>query len=90
MSILDPSPGTRIGLVERWFADHRDDVCDLLANRLQGYDVDDLSKTARTAMAEAIEAYRARLHLSVVRVLLPEFERFARALIIDKTKKVHQ
>lgn len=90
MAVLNAPPGEAAALVERWFADHRDAVCNFLLTRLQGYHVEGLSKTAKTAMAEALTAYHAGLYLSVVRVLLPEFECFARALVTDKTKKVSQ
>jgi hypothetical protein len=61
-----------------------------LSARLQGYDVTGLSKTAKAAMAEALTAYRSGLYLSVVRVLFPEFECFARAMVLDKTQKCSQ
>ena len=90
MSLLNAPPGTATNLVEGWFADHQDAVCNHLATRLESYDVDGLSKTAKTAMAEALAAYREGRYLSVVRVLFPEFECFARALVDDKTKKKRQ
>jgi hypothetical protein len=90
MALIDAASGTVASLVEQWFVDHREDVCDALTARLPGYNVDGLSKTAKTAMIEALSAYRSGLHLSVVRVLLPEFECFARAIVIDKTKKFSQ
>jgi hypothetical protein len=90
MAVLNAPSGTAATLVEQWFAEHLDAVCGLLTTRLSGYDVEGLSKTAKVAMAEALTTYRAGLYLSVVRVLLPEFECFARALVTDKTKKFSQ
>ncbi len=90
MSILDTPAGAVEPLVEKWFDEHRDEVADALQSRLGNYDLSGLSKTATTAMSEALGAYRSGSYLSVVRVLLPEFECFARALVADKTKKFPQ
>jgi len=90
MAVVNAPPGTVANLVERWFEKNQDAVCTHLEARLRSYDVDGLSKTATTAMAEALMAYRECRYLSVVRVLLPEFECFARALVADKTKKKSQ
>ena len=90
MFLLQAPAGTVAAHVEQWFRDHTQEVCDNLERRLADYDVGGLSKTAKAAMSEAIAAYRSGRYLSVVRVLLPEFECFARALVTDKTKKVSQ
>ena len=90
MALLDAPPDSVGSMVEGWFARHSDAVCDALQSRLGKYDVEGLSGTANAAMTEAPAAYRAGLYLSVVRVLLPEFECFARALVLDKTQKYSQ
>jgi len=90
MALLDAPPDSVGSMVEGWFASHRDAVCDALQSRLGKYDVEGLSDRANAAMTEALVAYRAGLYLSVVRVLLPEFECFARALVLDKNKKFSQ
>ena len=90
MALIDAPEGTTASLVETWFASHRDQVCETIEKRLAGYDVDGLSSTAKIAMEEALIAYKEGLYLSVVRVLLPEFECFARALVRDKTQRFTQ
>jgi len=89
MSLIDKPDGEVRKMVEGWFAANRPQVCESLRQRLPTYSVEVQSKTARTAMAEAIDSYQASHFLSVVRVLLPEFETFARSLV-DRTKKTSQ
>lgn len=90
MGLLDINADKAGPFVEQWFSTHCEEVCSALSARLQGYDVAGLSKTAKTAMAEALINYRSGLYLSAVRVLLPEFECFARAIVLDKTQKFTQ
>nr|WP_281719641.1 hypothetical protein [Nitrosomonas nitrosa] len=80
MSLLDVDDATLSAAVEQWFVDHQQQVCDQLQQRVQAYAIDTLSPTAKRAMEEALAAYRQSRWLSVVRVLLPEFEAFGRAI----------
>lgn len=90
MAVLNTPEADIPAKIEKWFVDHREEVCDTLLSRLAKYDVVGLSATAVEAMTEAVEAYRADKHLSAVRTLLPEFECFARAFSADPTAKVSQ
>ncbi len=90
MGLIDQPEGVVTAAVEAWYNTNRYLVCDALLARLNAYKIDDLSRTAKAAMQEAIGAYRNQHYLSAVRVLLPEFECFARSLVADKTKKRSQ
>lgn len=76
--IVDAEPKAVGSLVEGWVTSHRESVADDFANRLVSYEVDDL---ASRAMSEAVDAFRRGHDLSVVRVLMPEVERFGRMIL---------
>lgn len=78
LSLIDQPNEAVEGLVQGWYEQNQQAVCDELSNRLATYDIDGMSPTARIAMREAIQCYRSGLYLSVVRGLMPEFEAFAR------------
>lgn len=62
-------------MAEQWVEEHRAELADEFTKRLTTNAVDEL---ATRAMAESIDAYRRGHHLSVVRTLMPEVERFGR------------
>jgi hypothetical protein len=82
LSLVDKDDAFVEKEVENWFLVHREAVCDELLDRLKTYKIDHLSATARVAMEEAIAAYRENQFLSSVRVLMPEFEAFARSVYV--------
>jgi hypothetical protein len=73
--VVDTAPAEVSGLVETWVDAHRSAIADLFTERLATYTVDELAKTA---MDQAIDAYRREHFLSTVRTLMPEIERFGR------------
>ena len=80
MSLLDA--GADVGaMAEDWFERNRALVAAEIGRRVSGYCVDRLSPSAKTAVAEACAAYASGSYLSVVRVLMPEFEGVARRLV---------
>jgi hypothetical protein len=80
MSLVDKPIGFVEKEVENWYNAHRPAVADELGRRLTTYNIDALSATARTAAKEAIDCYIDERYLSVVRVLMPEFETFGRSV----------
>ncbi len=87
MALLDVDDAALSAAVEQWFKDNQAEVCDQLHQRVQAYNIDTLSPTAKRAMDEALAAYRQSHWLTVVRVLLPEFEAFGRAIAMGDVKQ---
>jgi hypothetical protein len=83
LSIIDKPEIEFVAAVEQWFVANEKLVCDTFIERLSKYEIADLSATAKEAMTQAVAAYREGRYLSVVRVLLPEFEALARGLLAD-------
>ena len=80
MSLVDKSICFVEKEVENWYNANRAAVANELGRRLATYNIDTLSVTARTAVKEAIGCYIDERYLSVVRVLMPEFETFGRSV----------
>lgn len=89
LSVLDDEATAEIK-IERWFEGHRNELADEVANRLPKYNAQRFSTTALTAMAEAIASYRTGSYLSVVRILMPEFEGIGRSLVTNRVSKTSQ
>lgn len=87
MGLLDVDDAAFALAIKQWFEAHETEVCDQLHARVQGYAIDTLSPTAKRAMDEALSAYRAKHYLSVVRVLMPEFEAFGRAIAVGQVNQ---
>jgi hypothetical protein len=66
-------------LISAWIEDKKQNIADEYQRRLQTYSFDEL---ARRALHEALLSYRAGSYLSVVRTLMPEFERFGRMVAL--------
>lgn len=62
-------------LISKWIEDNKSKIADEYEKRIRNYSFDDL---ALRALREALLSYRAGSYLSVVRTLMPEFERFGR------------
>jgi hypothetical protein len=77
--VVDADPRDVPPIVESWAQEHRQAIAGEFEKRLNTYACDDL---ARTAMTEAIEAYRRGHYVAAVRTLMPEVERGGR-LILD-------
>ena len=67
-------------VIETWVAANTDKIADEFQSRLSTYTFDAL---ALQALGESIQSYRAGSYLSVVRTLMPEFERFGRMVVRD-------
>jgi len=75
-------------LISTWVDDNRGHIADGYERRLRAYSFDDL---ARRALHEALLSYRSGSYLSVVRTLMPEFERFGRMVVLaDGSKPKNQ
>ncbi|MER8751195.1 hypothetical protein NKH57_18325 [Mesorhizobium sp. M1050] len=66
-------------LISAWIEEKKATIADEYERRLQTYSFDDL---ARRALHEALLPYRSGSYLSVVRTLMPEFERFGRMVVL--------
>jgi hypothetical protein len=71
-------------LISTWVEDNRATVADEYESRLQSYSFDDLAKRA---LHESLISYRSGSYLSVVRTLMPEFERFGRMVTLKDGAK---
>ena len=71
-------------LIAFWVDSNREIIAQTYEDRLQEYSFDDL---ARRALYEALSSYRAGNYLSVVRTLMPEFERFGRMVVLADGSK---
>lgn len=90
MDLLEGSEADIRTKVENWFENNRTAVANRMEKRFPTYGAARLSATSETAMKEAIGGYRSKNYLTVVRVLLPEFESIGRALVTDRVKKASQ
>jgi hypothetical protein len=77
--VVDAAPADVSSLVEKWAGEQRSAIADMFTERLATYTVDELAKTA---MQQAIDAYRREHFLSTVRTLMPEIERFGRMVAL--------
>lgn len=66
-------------LISAWVENKKAVIADEYERRLQTYSFDEL---ARRALHEALLSYRGGSYLSVVRTLMPEFERFGRMVAL--------
>lgn len=81
LSLIDQTDSFVEAEVKNWYQTNRDPVCgELLERVLNSSHIDGLSGSAKTALKEAFHSYRHGHYLSVVRVLMPEFECIARGL----------
>lgn len=86
MSLL--GEGMDVGVMaEAWFEQNRAKVATEIERRVGRYGVDRVSVSVRTAVIEACAAYAAGSYLSVVRVLMPEFEAVARTMVTKRSSK---
>ncbi|HZF93897.1 MAG TPA: hypothetical protein VEZ20_03390 [Allosphingosinicella sp.] len=86
MSLLDE--GADVGaMAEAWFERNRPAVAAEIERRILGYNVDRVSASVRTAVTEACAAYVTGSYLTVVRVLMPEFEAVARTMVTKRSSK---
>lgn len=91
LSLIDQADSFVETEVERWYTANRSAVCDELLSRLDSSsNIDSLSGTAKTALKEAVNGYQHGRYLSVVRVLMPEFECFARNVYAGTKDKPNQ
>lgn len=80
--------GADVGaMAQAWFEEHRLAVANEIERRISGYGVERLSSSVSTAVSEACAAYVVGKYLTVVRILLPEFEAVARALVNKRSPK---
>ena len=86
MSLLE-SDANVDKMAEAWFEQNRGLVADEIERRVSNYDADRVSHSARMAVSEASAAYSAGNFLTVVRVILPEFEAVARTLVTKRSSK---
>lgn len=86
MSLLDTGADVAM-MAEDWFTRNREAVAAEIGRRVSGYGVERLSPSALTAVGEACASYASGSHLSVVRVLMPEFEGVARRLVRKREPK---
>lgn len=70
-----------------WFTTNRQAVAAEIDQRVRGYGIDRLSGSVETAVDEACAAYASGRYLTVVRILLPEFEAVARSLVNKRNPK---
>lgn len=76
------------GLISTWVENNRERIANEYERRLRTYSFDNL---ACRALHEALLSYRIGSYLSVVRTLMPEFERFGRMVVLaDGTKPTNQ
>lgn len=75
--------GDVAAVIETWVTENKEKIATEFESRLSTYKFDDL---ARQALKEAIISYRAGSYLSVVRTLMPEFERFGRLVLQSEGK----
>ena len=84
----DKAGGDVSALIEDWIEEKKDVIAAEYERRIQTYSFDEL---ALRALREALLAYRAGSYLSVVRTLMPEFERLGRMVILaDGSKPMSQ
>jgi hypothetical protein len=76
--IVDAKPDDVGVLVSEWVNEHQAAIADVFEERLSDYTFDELAKTA---MCQALDAYRRSHFLATVRTLMPEFERFGRMVV---------
>jgi hypothetical protein len=74
-------------MAESWFTANRQAVASEIDRRVRGYGIDRLSASVQTAVDEACGAYASGKYLTVVRILLPEFEAIARSLVNRRNPK---
>ena len=74
-------------LAESWFVENRQAVAAEIDQRVRSYGVDRLSTSVATAVDEACAAYASGKYLTVVRILLPEFEAVARSIVNKRSPK---
>lgn len=86
MSLL--GVGADVGtMAEAWFEQNRAAVADEIERRVGAYGADRVSGTVRMAVAEACATYSAGSFLTVVRVLMPEFEAVAGTMVTKRSSK---
>lgn len=90
LQLLDAPEAEVPNMLETWFEDHKGKVADELERRLPTYRAERLSRSAVTAMGEAISSYRGGSYLSAVRTVMPEFESVGRALVTDQVARKTQ
>lgn len=66
-------------IISAWIEEKKQNISDEYERRLATYSFDEL---ARRALHEALLSYRSGSYLSVVRTLMPEFERFGRMVVL--------
>ena len=74
-------------MAQSWFTTNRQAVASEVDRRARSYGIDRLSGSVDTAVEEACVAYASGRYLTVVRILLPEFEAVARSLVNKRNSK---